>query len=369
MQNSTYIRFLRAFLFSLLSTPVIAYASLTLPNDTWKQVVVPGNSSTLTIGAVFGNSLGVSSLGKDWAVFEFSSASQRYHRLRASDTISQSSGVWIIQRKGRTIEISVPDMLPYVRPTSDSFCPKGNTCTRVLLPSRTDGKAWAMIGQPSMAPEPMSSLIVVSAGDGSVCESGCSYADAVSASLVSSGYSYSDRAGSYLTVDPDNPLPAWSAYWIATRNTSNQGDIYLLQLIAQTVNETLPPDPGTAGQDTVAGVDSNRNGVRDDVERVIRTLDYESKLPAVMQTSAALQQALIRGSGSSQRSLQDIGNTLTRSADCLFDRFGPTDAARVASIISFFSVNTPERQAAMQNFLNQTDGTQFATNRPGEACD
>jgi hypothetical protein len=41
----------------------------------------------------------------------------------------------------------------------------------------------------------------------------------------------------------------------------------------------LPPDPGRAGRQTVAGIDVNNNGVRDDVERYIAThFDNDDKV-------------------------------------------------------------------------------------------
>src|SRR5674476_1488495 len=42
-----------------------------------------------------------------------------------------------------------------------------------------------------------------------------------------------------------------------------------LPVPATDVPVTLPPDPGEAGKATLAGIDSNNNGVRDDLEREI----------------------------------------------------------------------------------------------------
>lgn len=50
-------------------------------------------------------------------------------------------------------------------------------------------------------------------------------------------------------------------------------------------NITLPPDPGEAGKATLAGIDSDNDGVRDDVQRWI-VINY----PNSQKTRAALVQ-------------------------------------------------------------------------------
>ncbi len=57
----------------------------------------------------------------------------------------------------------------------------------------------------------------------------------------------------------------------------------------------LPPDPGEAGKATVAGIDSNGNGVRDDVERLIALTypDTPKLRSALMQSSKADQSILM----------------------------------------------------------------------------
>jgi hypothetical protein len=49
---------------------------------------------------------------------------------------------------------------------------------------------------------------------------------------------------------------------------------------------TLPPDPGEAGKETLLGVDSNDNGVRDDVERWIYTT-YDKPIERAVQMQSA----------------------------------------------------------------------------------
>lgn len=62
----------------------------------------------------------------------------------------------------------------------------------------------------------------------------------------------------------------------------------------------LPPDPGEAGKQTLAGIDSDHDGVRDDVQRYIQ-LEYQSSArtrAALSQYAAGLIDFLQAGSGS-----------------------------------------------------------------------
>lgn len=66
--------------------------------------------------------------------------------------------------------------------------------------------------------------------------------------------------------------------------------IYATKLtLADVMGENLPPDPGTEADKTIAGIDANENGIRDDVELAIfREYPNSAKTRAVL-----LQYALV----------------------------------------------------------------------------
>ncbi|WP_345969135.1 hypothetical protein WCX72_07055 [Sulfurimonas sp. HSL1-6] len=56
---------------------------------------------------------------------------------------------------------------------------------------------------------------------------------------------------------------------------------------------TLPPDPGEAGKETLLGIDSNNDGVRDDVERwIYKTYSSKIRREVLMQGARAHQAML-----------------------------------------------------------------------------
>lgn len=68
----------------------------------------------------------------------------------------------------------------------------------------------------------------------------------------------------------------------------------------------LPPDPGEVGMATLEGIDSDADGVRDDVQRYIATThpDSEKTRAILTQYAKALQKALL-DAGSKELSMQN----------------------------------------------------------------
>ncbi len=83
----------------------------------------------------------------------------------------------------------------------------------------------------------------------------------------------------------------------------------------------FPPDPGEAGKKTVVGVDSDGDGVRDDVQRWIyaRYPDDESKRKALRQMARSYQADLIVGPD--DKDLDKIGEEAERALACMRQRF------------------------------------------------
>lgn len=109
----------------------------------------------------------------------------------------------------------------------------------------------------------------------------------------------------------------------------------------------LPPDPGEAGKKTVAGIDADGDGVRDDVQRYIyRTYSQdELKRKAMLQYAKAQQESL---TNVLNREISiEKSNKLHRSAECVVavygdvrSTFGPLD------ILDAVIVNTKARVKA-----------------------
>jgi hypothetical protein len=91
--------------------------------------------------------------------------------------------------------------------------------------------------------------------------------------------------------------------------------------------KSLPPDPGEAGKATLEGIDSDDDGVRDDVQRyiVLTYPDSEKTRAGLTQYAQAAQQTLLDADNEA-RSIANA-NERVRAIDCLRYILGSVDSA------------------------------------------
>ena len=115
----------------------------------------------------------------------------------------------------------------------------------------------------------------------------------------------------------------------------------------------LPADPGEAGKATLAGIDADNNGVRDDIQ-----IYAGEKYPASRVSRAALQQAAIVYQEvletasdllSSEEKIAAIASKQLKAADCLSYVLGDDAGAENAALIGHV-LNTPGRNAVSVEF-------------------
>jgi hypothetical protein len=108
--------------------------------------------------------------------------------------------------------------------------------------------------------------------------------------------------------------------------------------------QSLPPDPGNAGTATLAGVDSNGNGIRDDVERYVLSNTSPGGVRQALFAQAKLfQSALV------QAPQPALLTSLMRNLECLYS-YSPGDARAQSGKLLAEYLNTPERVTAYFNF-------------------
>jgi hypothetical protein len=120
----------------------------------------------------------------------------------------------------------------------------------------------------------------------------------------------------------------------------------------------LPPDPGEAGQADLLGIDTDGNGVRDDIDRyiVFTQPDSEKKREGLKQSARSLNAYL--------RDREDKGKTRENgiiedeASDCLAHVFNDDldIAFKANDELIAQSLNTPERSRAYKRADNQMGG-------------
>jgi hypothetical protein len=115
----------------------------------------------------------------------------------------------------------------------------------------------------------------------------------------------------------------------------------------------LPPDPGDAGKQTLEGIDTDRDGVRDDVQRfIVLTLGASSSTTlASFDYAKALQVLILSGDDASMK-------RLGASIACMrYIRGG--EATNIVRAIQAQQLNTHVRLTAWEQSANQISGGTF----------
>lgn len=150
--------------------------------------------------------------------------------------------------------------------------------------------------------------------------------------------------------------------------------------LSDVMGENLPPDPGEEADKTVAGVDANYNGIRDDVELAIfQKYPNSAKTRAVLlQYALALQMEFIQpivNTIIATEVITELSRADTCVADILVPRKGPdfsreySDIEKIDSFIKFVEnkqLNTNARKQAEENFYTYLRSYGNSTN---EVCD
>lgn len=115
----------------------------------------------------------------------------------------------------------------------------------------------------------------------------------------------------------------------------------------------LPDDPGDAGRATVAGIDSDNDRVRDDLQRFIVQEYADSKTiqDALKQVAIALQ-AQLQGSGSKEIAMRSAQQTM-RAVECVYSiEQGWNDQGKADALVELQAraLNTEERLDAYAVF-------------------
>jgi hypothetical protein len=136
---------------------------------------------------------------------------------------------------------------------------------------------------------------------------------------------------------------------------------------------TLPPDPGEAGKSTLEGIDSDNDGVRDDIQRYIALtyLDSEKTRAALTQVTKAIQASLLDTDD------KDASNAHTvdvfQAIECLyFLRTNDADAGNILDTLRTGILNTADRREAWLKADQHFGGESYSVASEEEApsrCD
>lgn len=140
---------------------------------------------------------------------------------------------------------------------------------------------------------------------------------------------------------------------------SNPGGYLHVQVLGEP-SLNLPPEPGPAGDETIEGVDTNGNGVRDDIERWIglNYMDSEKTRQALTQAYYPLQNFMIHARDGDRDAVYNDMDALQRATECLY-YIRSDDAHTLLGEIHGLVVNTSDRFYADREASRMLGGGSF----------
>lgn len=134
-----------------------------------------------------------------------------------------------------------------------------------------------------------------------------------------------------------------------------------LTIIPET-SDGLPPDPGEAGKETLLGIDSDLDGVRDDIQRyiVLTYPDQHNLQNALFQVSRTYQRMLDPDLISGTE--QDVANQVSKDIECLY-YVNEDNAHKVLLSLRAETLNTYERSKKYLAYDKNLSGKTFSLSR------
>ncbi len=130
----------------------------------------------------------------------------------------------------------------------------------------------------------------------------------------------------------------------------------------------LPPDPGAAGNKTLLGVDSNNNGVRDDIERYLATTYAgQPKTFLAMMDLAAVMQLELKDADSEDLSRQHA-LVNTKISACIISIVGVDAKSEYRRALSAEQLNTTARSQAHEEYDSHLGGMWQSPPDDGSTC-
>ncbi|MFI5421009.1 MAG: hypothetical protein ACHQ1H_08585, partial [Nitrososphaerales archaeon] len=133
----------------------------------------------------------------------------------------------------------------------------------------------------------------------------------------------------------------------------------------------FPLDPGEAGKKSLEGIDSDHDGLRDDIQRWIyaRFPKDPKKRGALRQDATITQKMLLLTHDSNE--LEKMKKLGEKASTCLFETFSdPDEAYNEGRYVEAKVVNTPERIRKYLEVDHWFDGTTSSSYpKDGTACE
>ena len=132
----------------------------------------------------------------------------------------------------------------------------------------------------------------------------------------------------------------------------------------------LPPDPGEDGKLTLEGIDSDNDGLRDDLQIAVynRFPDDDPTRAALVQRAKALQEAIIAGDSLISSEVNTAAKSILKAVECMHAKV-KNPASPDLFFLEELLVNTSARADAYINFNEMLSGQSFSIDVSESSCE
>lgn len=140
--------------------------------------------------------------------------------------------------------------------------------------------------------------------------------------------------------------------------------LHLNLTIVPETSDGLPPDPGEAGKETLLGIDSDLDGVRDDIQRyIVHTYPDQPNLQKALFQMARTN-VRIFSEELTRESAYEIALSRGRDIDCLYYLLGRQSKSALSDIRAL-TLNTYERSVVYISYDQLLSGKSFSLPKVG----
>lgn len=119
---------------------------------------------------------------------------------------------------------------------------------------------------------------------------------------------------------------------------------------------------------SVAGVDADKNGVRDDIDAYINSLNYSTIQKAALRQASSSITLAITSDFTNSTSVQTAGDLISNSVHCIYSTFDGDTAREMVHNIEKYTINTRQRVDAYLKLGEASNGKEFSVPRT-DTCD
>ncbi|MFH1155662.1 MAG: NEW3 domain-containing protein [Pseudomonadota bacterium] len=132
----------------------------------------------------------------------------------------------------------------------------------------------------------------------------------------------------------------------------------ILRIIEAAGDNGLPPDPGEEGKNTLLGIDSDTDGVRDDIQRYIYFSYTDEEAVRLALTQVAMEYQGLLAKADDAEAAMEHANRMSRHGECLHYLKGRESGDIIAALKAEI-LNTKERSLAYIQYNKKLGGYVF----------